>query len=101
MVPLAQAVGRPLDEAMIMICITISFIISLILSHIKSPFLRKIINTSTGVLISTYTYGLGVFLVIPYNMIGFIFMTYAPREKAHTYTIILTLSILTFAHLLV
>lgn len=101
MIPLAQAVGRPLDEAMIMICITISFIISLILSHIKSPFLRKTINTSTGILISTYTYGIGIFLLIPYNMVGFIFMTFAPREKAHIYTIIVTLSILTFAHLLV
>ena len=65
-------------------------LISLIISHIRSPFLRKILNTNSGILITTYTYGCGIFLIVPFNMIGYVFMSCAPRKHAHYYVIFLS-----------
>lgn len=100
MIPLAEALGRPLDEAMILICITISFILSLLLSHVKSPFLRKTLNTTAGIAISTYTYGLGIFLLVPYSMIGYFFMLLGPRKQAHIYVIFLSGFLLTISNVI-
>jgi hypothetical protein len=100
LIPLAETIGRPLDEAMIIICITLSMLISLLISHIRSPILRKIINTSCGILITTYTYGCGIFLLVPYNMIGYVFMSFAPRKHAHYYVIFLSGFLLSISNII-
>ena len=75
-------------------------LISLIISHIKSPLQRKILNTSLGILITTYTYGCGIFLIVPYNMIGYVFMSCAPRKHAHYYVIFLSGFLLTISNII-
>ena len=98
--PVAAAMGRDLDEAMILICITISFLLSLVVSHIKSPLLRKLFNTFGGLLISTYAYGLGIFWIIPYNMIAYICMLCIPRKYSHIVTISTTGLLLTLSNII-
>ena len=97
--PVAAAMGRDLDEAMILICITISFLLSLIVSHIKSPFLRKLSKTFGGLFVSTYAYGLGIFVIIPYNMIAYISMWCMPRKYSHIITIFTTGLLLTLSNI--
>jgi hypothetical protein len=86
-VPVAAAMGRDLDEAMILICITISFLLSLLVSHVTSPLFRKLLNTLGGLFITTYAYGLGVLVIIPYNMIAYVCMLWLPRRYAHSVSI--------------
>lgn len=72
---------------MMMIVLIISLVLSLMISHIKSPFIRKLVNTSTGLALSTYTYGLGIFIMIPYNFIAYLTLALAPRRQVHLYVI--------------
>lgn len=99
LIPVAQFVGRPLDEAMIIICITISFVLSLLISHIKNPTLRKSISTVGGLVMTTYTYGIEIVLYVPYCMIGYFFMRVAPRKHAHLYVIFLSGFLLTMSNI--
>lgn len=86
--PFAAALGRPLDESMIMIVLIISLILSLMVSHIKSPFMRKLVNTVLGLALTLYTYGLGIIIFIPYNICAYICMAVAPRKHAHLFVIV-------------
>jgi hypothetical protein len=72
---------------MIFIVLIISLILSLMISHIKSPFIRKLVNTTTGLALTTYTYGLGIFIVVPYNLSAYLCLAMAPRRQAHLYVI--------------
>lgn len=96
--PLAEAIGRPKDEAILLICLTLNVMISLMISHIKSPFLRKILNTGLGIAMTTYCYGLEIFLLIAYNMIGYTFMRFGPRKYSHYIAILLSGFLLTIGN---
>lgn len=97
--PLAEAIGRPKDEAILLICLTLNVIISLLISHIKTPLLRKILNTGLGLAMTTYCYGLEIFLFIAYNMIGYTFMKFGPRKYSHYISILLSGSLLTVGNI--
>lgn len=87
--PIARAVGKPADEATIFIMLVTSVLLSLILSHIKTPLYRKLYNTALGPVLTLYTYGLGITTVIPYNIVGYLCMALAPRKQNHLYVIVI------------
>lgn len=83
---------------MILVCITITFLLSLLISHIRVPFMRKVINTLGGLAITTYCYGLGIFLLVAFSMIGYFGMLLAPRRYCHIVVITVAGTILTAAN---
>lgn len=64
-------------------------LLSLVLPHIRTPFYRKLYNTALGPLLTLYTYGLGITIIIPYNLVGYLCMALAPRKQAHLYVIVI------------
>lgn len=85
----SQMIGLPADEGRIGICLLVTFVLNLIMSHIHSPAVRKIYSTSLGLLIANYVYGASFLLVIPYSMIGYICMHVAPRVSQHIVTMVI------------
>ena len=83
---------------MILLCLLITFFLNVLLSLIKNPFYRKLFSTLGGLIISTYAYGLSVIFVIPYNMIGYVCMSLAPRKSCHIVTIFASGFFLTFGN---
>ena len=72
---------------MIMIMLIISLVLSFVISHLRSPFARKLVTTLLGLALTTYTYGLGVFLMVAFNVVGYLCMALAPRKYCNLYVI--------------
>lgn len=77
---IADATGKPLDESMLGLCLILNIILCLIISHIHSPKIRRVYSLSLGLFMSIYTFGGSCILLVPYNMIAFLFMSVFPRK---------------------
>lgn len=75
---------------MAVIVLVINFHISLLLPHIRDPTTRVVLNTTLGICMSFYTYGMEVFLYIPYSLIGYFCIQLCDRKTCHFYTMALT-----------
>lgn len=84
---------------MVLICLILNFTLSLNLQHIRDSTTRMLVNTLAGLFMSFYCYGFEVLLYIPYSLIGYFAMHFAPRDKVHTVTILITGLILTVTNL--
>jgi hypothetical protein len=70
----SELIGLPVDEGILGICLLVTFVMNLALSHINHPSFRKIYSTLLGLLVSNYVFGASFLLVLPYSMIGFVCM---------------------------
>jgi hypothetical protein len=77
-----------------------SFFLNLMVSLTKTPLQRKTASTLGGLFITFYAYGVGVFYLIPYNMIGYICMAIFPRKQSHYYVIFSCGFLLTFCNII-
>lgn len=66
--------GLPADEGILAVCLLVTFVLNLGLSHIHEPLTRKVYSTLLGLSIAVFVYGAAFFTVIPYSMLGYVCM---------------------------
>ena len=99
LIPLGRLTGQDPSKVIILMSMVLNILLSLALTHVKSPFLRKTMNTGLGIALSFYNYGCECFLLVPFNLIAILSMLLAPRKTSHFVTICLAGFILGSYHL--
>lgn len=69
---------------MVLIALFLNFLMSLVLPHIRSPVARKVLNTSLGICMTTYTYGIQTVMYVAYSMIAYVCFMVVPRQHCVT-----------------
>lgn len=77
----------------------VAMLLSLALTHIRSPVLRRLYNTSFGLAVTFFNYGVSGFGLIPYNMICYFCLYLTPRRQSALVVGVLTGTILTIVHI--
>ena len=94
-----ELLGRPANEVVYVYVIILSFVCSLLLSLVASPFLRKLLSVVMGVAIQLNFLGASFLLNVPLSVTCWLSMCIFPRNTQHYVTIFVTFSIMTLLHL--
>ena len=99
-IPLAEAVGRPVDQIRIFIIFLLQYPNGWFMHYcLHGTLVRHLYCITVGVLIQLYLYGFGILHVVLMTAVAYAMMLFLPRHKQAQYVMLWVLAYLSYSHL--
>lgn len=85
---LSKAFNRSEDQITYVLCMLASFIFCMVLAQIKHVPTRKVFSSLSGLLMTAFMHGIGIFMIFGFNMIGYVSLSLFDRKTQKYVTLI-------------